>query len=265
MCQVFKNHFITFDGLKYTYNLSPSCEYVLARHRHLNDTFAITIHDTVVKVYINGNVYELTPDSTQLKVDGVWKSLPYTLQHVVDVRTVTHGTQRYVYFNAFAGLDVYYNRGDFVISIDRLYSNQVAGLCGNANSTGTYDDEMRTPSWKLAPSLEAFTQSWIVPKSQCTKEPALVRTPVTITPTVMPDTLQFCTKLFNEVLADGYHVVNITPFYDACVHEKSLGREVKPVVKAYVLAAKMETVSIYGQIIKEYYRLIAYSVLFLVN
>lgn len=233
-----------FDGLKYSYKLSPECEYVLARHRHLNDTFGITILDKAVKVFINGTVYELRPDSTQLKVNNQWKALPYQVKHVVKVQKVRNDNEQYIYLRAFAGIEIYYNMGDVVISVDRFYSSQTAGLCGNSNSVGTYVDEIRLPSLQMAQSLEDFTESWILANSECKSHPKNE-----LFPSVDPEAVKQCSKLFDEVLAEAKDVVPLGPFYNACIHEVSLKRDPMPIVKAYVLAAKTQSLSLKGEIV----------------
>ena len=230
-------HVITFDWQKQEYQLNPACEYVLARHRHENDTFAITRKGDNVMVYINGTKYTLTPDYTKFKVDDWFRWLPYKEKHVIHVREVEIDGHPYIRLSAWAGVDIYYYHGDIQLAVNGFYMNQTAGLCGNANYKE--DDDMMLPElMKFAETESKMASEWAV---ACHS----VQTPTRdYDCSEKNSNLAKCDLFFLGCAFEAHFSVGLAHFYNACLEEASSCRSPLPSLNAYLRAAHAKQISI---------------------
>ena len=220
--------------------LNPNCEYVLARHRHINDTFAVTKKGNDVTVYINGTRYTLT-GTTEVKVNDVPKQLPYKEKHVIYVRQVERNGYKYIRLSAWAGVDIYYSDGDIQLAVNGFYINQTAGLCGNANYNSQLEDELVLPDIKRsALSVQEFTRSW----SQCCSQPIEVPQPSQCTPN--PTDYSLCNLYFWEILTEAHFHVAPYQFYNACLSDVQSCLSPLPSIRAYIQAAHAKEIALSG-------------------
>eukprot|EP00118_Oscarella_pearsei_P024415 m.306011 g.306011 ORF g.306011 m.306011 type:complete len:1615 (+) comp40899_c0_seq1:1245-6089(+) len=231
-CHAFGNHFVTFDGLKYNAELDPEIEYVLARHRHPNDTFAVTRKGKNIYVYLNETVYTLTPEGTHFRIETAMVSLPYKVHRTIYVRKVSHNGLEYVRLSAFSGIDILYNADDVTISISRFFRNQTAGLCGNSNANGTKIDELELPNYQIIEDVLEFVQSWEVRSTKTSTVPLKQ-----ICPQTTVEAVEKCQELFFISMKTGHASIDFKPYYNACLCDVSRGKDLEPSLRAYIKAA----------------------------
>lgn len=235
-------HTITFDGMKLEQTLNPECEYVLARHRHVNDTFAVTRKGKDVNVYIDGTIYTLTEDHTKFKENKTFKALPYKQKHVIHVREVETNGHKYVRLSAWAGVDIYYSGGDIQLAVNGFFINQTAGLCGNANYDSSYEDEMVLPNiTKVASSVDEFTHGW----SQCCEKPSRdIPLPTACAPN--QSDYEVCDRFFWGALTEAHVHVGVYAFYNACLYDVQFCHNPLPSIQAYIRAAHAKQIDVSG-------------------
>ena len=217
--------------------MNPGCEYVLARHRHDNDTFAVTRKGKDVMVYINGTTYTLTPDYTKFKVNNWFTMLPYKEKHVIHVRKVEIDGHQYTRLSAWAGVDIYYSHGDIQLAVNGFYMNQTAGLCGNANYKSE-DDMMLPELMKFAKTENEMASKWEV---ACDR----VQTPIpspTHNCSERESNLELC-DLFSNWSSDAHFYVGLAYFYNVCVEEAQSCRTPLPSIRAYLTAAHAKQIT----------------------
>jgi hypothetical protein len=253
ICHVFdtsETHVITFDWQKQKYQLDPSCEYVLARHRHENDTFAVTQNGQNVNVYINGTKYTLTTDYTKFKLDDRFRELPYKDKHVIHVRKVEFNDHEYIRLSAWAGVDIYYSHGDIQLAVNGFYMNQIAGLCGNANYKSE-DDMMLPEMMHFAETEEQMASGWKLAKSCVSAQIPKPPSP-TFNCSKRENYLDMCDLFFFHQSSDAHFHVELVHFYNVCVEEAESCRTPLPSIRAYMRAAhgkqiNLATGCLYGE------------------
>ena len=239
-CHVFgssKTTLITFDGMRHEFMARHECEYVLARQRTVNDTFAVTYLGNQVRVYLNGTTYTL--DSSGLKIDHTKVSLPFEDYKVVNVRHVTTNGHMYTRFTAWAGVDMFYTSGGVHLSVNPFYRNQTTGWCGNANYDRSHVDEMIMPNGESTMSAENFIESWKV-DTMCMSpknEMPAVREP-------LGSDLMECENMLLTVLKAGHIHTDVYHFYNTCVHDATLGINPKVSIRAYLLATHAKEIDV---------------------
>ena len=246
ICHVFDGcdtHVITFDGREQEYQLKPTCEYILARHRHENNTFAVTRKGKEVMVYINGTTYTLTPEYTMFEVDDVATSLPYKQKHVIQVRRVTKDGHRYIRLSAWAGVDIWYSGGDIQLAVNGFYMNQMAGLCGNANYET--EDDMMVPDMTVAKTEEDMASKWGLSCDTLPMPPARSSSECDTTYSV-----KTCDLFLSDMLSAAHYHVGVAGFYNACLHDVSCCRSPFCSIRAYLTAAHAKQIDIEGLLIE---------------
>jgi hypothetical protein len=239
-----KTHIITFDDLRLEHVLNQEREYVLARHRHLNDTFAVTKKGKEVMVYINDTIYTLTPrvgvnGEHIVKVNNANEVLPYKEKHVIYVRQVERNGSEYIRLSAWAGVDIYYSDGDIQLAVNGFYINQTAGLCGNANYNSDLEDELHLPVINKSPlSVQEFTRSW----SQHCTEPSEVAPKPPCEPNETD--YEICDVILREQLAEAHFHVAVYNFYNACISDVQSCLSPLPSIRAYIRAAHAKEISV---------------------
>ena len=240
ICHAFDHHFITFDGFAYERVLYETSEYVLARHCHPNNTFAVTIQGKDVKVYINGTTYTLKEDHTLL-VDGTSVDLPYKVKHVMHVRKVVKNNREYVHLSAWAGVDIFFLKGKLQLAVNGYYMNQTCGLCGNANYNPT--DELMKPDGSLPVKVKGFINSWQVKKGTGSSEP-LREISLNSDAQECRGTSECCTQF--KKLSEAEFFVPSRPFLEACLKDlyRSDNEGVQSSIEAYILAASAKQIDV---------------------
>ena len=239
-CHVFGNSkttLITFDSMRHEFMARHECEYVLARQRTVNDTFAVTYVGNQVKVYLNGTRYTL--DSSGLMIDHTRVSLPFEDYEVVNVRHVTTNGHTYTRFTAWAGVNIFYTSGGVQLSVNPFYRNQTTGWCGNANYDRSHVDEMIMPNGESTMSAENFIESWKV-DTMCMLpkyEMPAVREP-------SKSDLMACKNMLLTVLKAGHIHTDVYHFYNTCVHDATLGINPKVSIRAYLLATHAKEIDV---------------------
>ena len=224
------------------FTAGPDCTYLLARHRHPNDTFAVTLTGTDVNIYTNGTVYSLTKQGTHFKVNGQYVNLPYTVDREVTVSIVSYHSRRYIHVDLASGLHLYYDNGIVQLTVSGFYSHQMAGLCGNADYSWTADNEMIMSDMSVASSPQSFVESWNIGSEKCSSL-SNVRNMSNA-----DVALDVCVKFFKQMAEVQTGVAGHTHFQNACMFDAKLGRGHKPSVQAYVLAANTAGVVVDGRI-----------------
>ncbi|XP_065834691.1 uncharacterized protein [Oscarella lobularis] len=249
MCHVVGDHFITFDDKKYITSLGDNCEYVLARDRHLNDTFAVTIKNTIMNniknkeliVYVNDTMYTLTMDGTQFKIFDREVMLPYKEKHVIHVRKVAMNNDIYVRMTLWAGIDVYYSRDDVLLYVNGFYMNRLAGLCGNGNYNDK--DDWQLQDMEITKDLKVFVNDWRI---NCPIHEELFvcdsyLADAVLTPPTMYDPCngeEICKRFFEDKFANVSYLYPVTHYYDVCRRDVACGLSPLPSVRAYMKAAR---------------------------
>ena len=222
--------------------VEPTCEFVLARHRNESDNFAVTVQGNSVHVYINETKYTLVGGTT-LQVDGHPHELPYKVKHVMNVRTVTVGTETYTRLSAWAGVDIYANELGIQLAVNGFYAGMTGGLCGNSDGNSTLVNELETPCGH-ASSVAEFVHSWVVPSKTTTTSCSVVES--VVSKDDMDRAAEVCSEIFEVVLARGHRVVAFGHYLSACLHD--VVRNGSPVesITAYAMAAATKHVHLQG-------------------
>jgi hypothetical protein len=245
ICHVFDGcgtHVITFDDSKHIYELSSSCEYILARHRHENHTFAVTKEGKSVNVYINGITYTLSPEHTTFEINGVSVPLPHKEKHVIHVRKITRGGQQYTRLSAWAGVDIWYTHGNIQLAVNGYFMNELAGLCGNANYNP--DDDLIAPDLSEVGTEEVMASTWTV-SSSCDRSTTSSSKSCPST-----DTVDTCDLYLSDVLSAAHQYVGVDGFVSACYHDVgSCCQSPFSSISAYITGAHAKQVDIDGSFI----------------
>lgn len=244
ICHAFDGHFITFDGFAIDHRLSKQCEYVLVRHFHENDTFAVTIRNKDVTVYFNGTRYTLKKDSTLL-VNGVQVDLPYKVKHVMNVRKVMKNNKLYIHLSAWAGVDIFYYKGKVQLAVNGFYMTQTAGLCSNANYSAILADELVMPDFNVAQNTKEFVNSWKV-DDDCNDDQGQPRhIAITAEEAECKGSSSVCCKEFRK-LSEAEFFVQSRPFLEACLKDVKRGGDSakKSSIDAYILAASAKQIDL---------------------
>lgn len=224
------------------FNAGSDCTYVLVRHRHPNDTFAVSLSGTNITIYSNGTVYSLSGDGTRFRVNSQAMLLPYTVDYEVSVKTVTVHNQQYIHFALASGVHLLYNNGNVQLTVSGFYSNQMAGLCGNADYNSADEDEMIMPDMRVASNSRSFGESWEIGPEKCMQRFDVKNVSST------DEAVDVCTQFFMQVAEAQNVVTGHAHFYNACVYDVTLGKGHQPSVYAYVVAAHAANMGIDGTV-----------------
>lgn len=232
-CHIFGNHVITFDGFQFIYDAAPNCTYVLARHRHPDDTFAVTLTGADVNIYTDGMVYSLTEQGTAFKVNGRYVNLPYKVHHEVAVSVVPYLDLRYVLVDLASGLRLFYYDGIVQLIVSGFYGHQMAGLCGNADYAygRTEDNEMMMPDMNVANSSQSFVKSWNIGSENCGSLSSIRDV------SSANVSLNVCLQFFKRMAEAQIDVPGHIHFRNACNLDAELGIGHDPSLHAYIMAA----------------------------
>ncbi|XP_066575613.1 IgGFc-binding protein-like [Amia ocellicauda] len=158
-------HYVTFDGLAYdfqgscVYHLAVLCSlstnltaFAVQIFKGIEDTAAVTV---IIHMY--GVAMEISSDrSGKIKVDGVFKDLPYNLN---TDQVMLYDTGLLVFMQTNFGLSLtldVHNR--LTLAVPSVYSGSLCGLCGNYNGNST--DDLTTRNGQLAADPFEFGKSW---------------------------------------------------------------------------------------------------------
>ncbi|XP_034612358.1 IgGFc-binding protein-like isoform X2 [Trachemys scripta elegans] len=164
-------HYHTFDG--WAYDFHGNCTYTVAKT--CRDASGLPSFHVMAKSENRGNTQVFYSGSVTVQVDGVtvtaaraeagfvWVNnirahLPISLNKGA-LRLYQSGTSLVLHtdFN----LTVTYDWNNHLrVTVPRVFSNSLCGLCGNYN--GDPSDDFRTPDGDLAPSVAALGKSWVV-------------------------------------------------------------------------------------------------------
>ena len=211
--------------------MKSTCEFVLARQRNESDNFAVTVQGDDVHVYINETKYTLVGGTT-LQVDGHPHELPYKVKHVVNVRTVTVGTETYTRLSAWAGVDIYANGHGMQLAVNGFYAGMTGGLCGNSDGNATLGNELETPCG-YASTVAEFIESWAVTEPAKSCDVKEVRD---VSQKVMDVAVAQCAPIFETLLVVGHSSVKYQHYLSACLHDVAYGGGPEPSIRGYKLA-----------------------------
>ncbi|XP_044847386.1 IgGFc-binding protein-like isoform X2 [Mauremys mutica] len=164
-------HYHTFDGRVYDFH--GTCNYMVAKT--CRDASGLPSFHVTAKIENSGNKQVFYIGSVTVQVDGVTITaaraevgfvgvnntrahLPISLNNGA-LRLYQSGTS--LILRTDFNLRVSYDWNNHLsVTVPRVFSNSLCGLCGNYN--GDPSDDFRTPDGDLAPSVAALGKSWAV-------------------------------------------------------------------------------------------------------
>ncbi|KAJ8270207.1 hypothetical protein GJAV_G00111650 [Gymnothorax javanicus] len=162
-------HITTFDGASHRF--AGSCNYVLAkvcsdsasvpffqvevRNEQRGDSHTSSVQQ--VNVALQGlTVSLLRSEASRVLVNGIWKSLPLSLNNGAVM--VSSAGVAVILETDFALMVSYDATSGVQVKVPALYGNQVCGLCGNFNHQS--EDDHGKPDGSLAVDAAELAQSW---------------------------------------------------------------------------------------------------------
>nr|XP_023968530.1 IgGFc-binding protein-like [Chrysemys picta bellii] len=164
-------HYHTFDGRAYYFH--GTCNYMLAKTCR-DDSVLPSFHVTA-KIENRGNTQVFYIGSVTVQVDGVTITAARAEVGFVEVNntrahlpiSLNNGALRLYHSGTSLVLRTDFNlsmsydwNNHLRITVPRVFSDSLCGLCGNYN--GDLSDDFRTPDGDLAPSVTALGKSWAV-------------------------------------------------------------------------------------------------------
>ncbi|XP_006633894.3 von Willebrand factor [Lepisosteus oculatus] len=224
-CQAIgESHYLTFDGLKYTF--PGLCQYVLAQdHCNGNEgTFRILVENGVcggpgqkcskiITVVYKGGVIEMAHGEVNMQKPVV---------HETEVEIIKSG----LFYIVLLGKDlsVTWDRGTrIIVQLKGHYREKVCGLCGNFD--GNQNNDLLSSNNQLEVEPADFGNSWKVQPSCADAS----QVPSQCSDNVMKlvSVEQTCLILTSELFKQCNSVVNPEPYWEICTHDtcscKSIG------------------------------------------
>uniref|UniRef100_A0A8C0GEC3 VWFD domain-containing protein n=1 Tax=Chelonoidis abingdonii TaxID=106734 RepID=A0A8C0GEC3_CHEAB len=240
-------HYHTFDGRVYDFH--GACNYTVAKT--CRDASGLPSFHVMAKSENRGNTQVFYIGSVIVQVHGVTITAARTEVGFVGVSAGSdHGTS--LVLRTDFNLRVSYDwNNQLKITVPKVFSNSLCGLCGNYN--GDPSDDFRTPDGDLAPSVAALGKSWAVEDEDqfCWHDCIGGCRPCdpSITKKYKEEALcSLITKVSDGPFSQCHSKVDPTVYLDNCVydlcHNEGYRKALCEALKAYADACQLEGVRI---------------------
>ncbi|NWR81444.1 FCGBP protein, partial [Centropus unirufus] len=224
--------YISFDGM--AFNISGTCSYILAETCDVEvvQPFVVTlVKDARQKKKVSGI------QAVSIEVHGLMLTLKRGKRGAVMVNSISHHLPAFlsngrvqvhqhglgILLQTNFGLLVHYDLLHHVtVAVPQSYQGHLCGLCGNYN--GRRDDELLL-SGQQAPDVMSFSLAWRTSRGPCSDDCPKEDCPVcSEEKKVVLQKRSYCGFLLlpKGPLASCHHLIDPTPYFQACLHDLCL-------------------------------------------